>query len=373
MKNVKGDDNALFLLKELRHRIAQISSIECGADFFGELANLVDWMLTVRAKFKGLDYLEEQMVFAQHEIVKVRGELFDECLKVWESVSLSSKSDVRAYLRTDHRYREYDPIDNVDSIIKRINPYNADYLYHEIRWIFDVLAGNPKYLEEYSQYFIFHINGREPDFSGGNAFNIFLEFTRLDTQLKDDLGNTVWGAWEQLKHMLNLANGGNRLVQFSEWAKVYKKPEYVLYSNRVANYLFDVIMGIVIYNRTLRFDDISELVVPDMKTIGEELYFWEDHLSFDSTKSYGAHSSTFELASNIASSESGITYEQAKRVVKSDDPSPIIANINLRLRSSQIGMERSGIVNVIQYGRGKGRRLLFRLIPVPVFSREKVS
>jgi len=370
MKKIEVELGTKYVI-ELRNRINQISSIDDNNLFYVELGKIVDWLYLIPVFSSGFEYLEQQGLVTSLKRNRMRKFLFSQLIDVWKDINSLINTEKLDYIHSAEIYKNYDPITIIADLIALNKFENVDNLYQEIRLICEVLSYNEAYKKQIEKYLYFHINGHEPEFSGGYAYNDWIKLNQEEDLFKKELDNSNWGSWDHVKYISYLITLHDWRWQIKEWSLIYKKEEYLYYLHRVGNHLFDYINGIIKNPSTLTVSDANVFETPIMNVAAGKIEFQNMGALIFNPKTnpnsgadnLKATSETEDLANAIAKSKAGgLTFQNAKKIIT--DPSPLVADINSRLRKQAIGIKEESLVNIIRAGNGMRSRLFFKVVPL---------
>jgi len=225
-----GRNKIVHLVKELRIRIRNLLPIEEVLLFFKEVGRLGDWIRDTKEfeiQINNLEILRNQ---AEESKMKSGSNLFNECMRVWTDIKKYGVLEKNLPDSTAGYFNYLDKV-NESKVV-----YTLDFYYNLIHLIEGLAL--TKYKDIITPYYIQRIEDKTP-LVGGKIYDFYMKLVEDETEFKKQQEDSVWGAWGMVNQIVIMYKGENRLRSLSDWAKVFKKQEYLVYLNKIADYFFD--------------------------------------------------------------------------------------------------------------------------------------
>lgn len=228
MKN----DKIVLILNEVRTRINQLSEIEKTGYFYREVARLTEWLNSIKIFREPLQLLDLIKQSRDGERISVLNSIYLEGKNIWKIISkvnldVDGVDDIvrDSYVRLKHLYGRSES-----------NPSYSIGIYHNLRYVVEYLAthGESKLVNK----LVNRDNQFEYPNISGQIYKYFLEFQRQETQFKNQLLESTWGAWDYMNYVVYLSKD-KEYPQLKEWSEVFEVDEYKVHLHKVADYLFD--------------------------------------------------------------------------------------------------------------------------------------
>lgn len=217
-------NKASLFVKELRTRIRNLSLIDDNSLFFKEVGRLGEWVQNTtdfKSRINNLTAFKKQAEGEKNQSVV---NLFNECKKVWFFLKHNIPESESFYLE---KLKEIDEKKEGVSVIE---------LYNALKHTLQELA-KTKFRKNISSHIRKTKNGTYKIIGKLNKLN--MEFSMADYKFKERQKKSEWGALGTINMIVSWRQNGNNEYVLSKLAKIYKKDEFVILFNVIADYFFD--------------------------------------------------------------------------------------------------------------------------------------
>jgi len=211
-------------LNDLRQRIVQLSLIEDKKLFFQEVARLVDWIESTPIFNEPITYLELLRQKEEAVISTMLRTLYEELKIIWEDLlRLNWKNTAIPESVLKRR-------DHLNLMYSSPYKYSALDFYRSLKYLVEELVCS-EYPEDLTKY--------DEKLAAGRVDEIISDYEEKNRELKNKFENSNWGSWAMLKQVLLLSKTTDADYQLTKWSEVFKKDEYYMHLNKVADFIFE--------------------------------------------------------------------------------------------------------------------------------------
>lgn len=353
---------------EVRVRTINLKETQDDEQFGADTARLVDWIQQNEALVPVISSLELEEERANAPASRALQAISDELITLW---------DILIKLKIDYTKVPPSVIKAKEEITYKLESprtYPILDFYHQIRIFIEGLA-ETVYGKMVAPYYVQSLPDKIPQLRG-KIFDLYVLYNARDSEVKSLLKTSQWGAWANLRHIINLSRGDNPFWQLKEWFKLFKHDETIIHLNRVADYIFD-------YNerssngKFLTFKDhpYAEFSIFDdrFNLSGNKLDLLDyGQIHFDPTKSPSIGNTKIGQDVVRIILESGLDGETSKNICKklnlrSNDIYSHVYAFNKRCKKQLEQGKINAYVEIIHYGKRGNTCFQFLIVSKQIY------